>query len=193
MNVTTESCRRATETSRREVRANALRKAGIPTSLSLGPGFICAHVHDIGKDVKDTMKLTAKDKTRYLYEYAFYDVVRDYNESQVTESRPDYIMASEGRMFRTRLGQRLASEGKSMETLRIPDFIAATNAVLSERMGRAPYAEGDAGRREFNRQFGEYKSLVGLETGKESEVKGEGHYMPISPYDPRFAMNVRTD
>lgn len=105
--------------------------------MSLGSGFFCVYVHDIGKDVKDTMKLTAKDKTRYLYEYAFYDVIRDYNESQVTESRPDYIMASEGRMFRTRLGQRLASEGKSMETLRIPDFIAATNAVLSERMGHA--------------------------------------------------------
>lgn len=157
--------------------------------MSLGSGFFCVYVHDIGKDVKDTMKLTVKDKTRYLYEYAFYDVIRDYNESQVTESRPDYIMASEGRMFRTRLGQRLASEGKSMETLKIPDFIAATNAVLSERMGHAPYADGDAGRRLFNHQFADYKSLVGLETGKESEVTSEGHYMPISPYDPRFAMN----
>lgn len=137
------------------------------------------------------MKLNREDKFRYLYEYAFYDVIREHNEAEKATGNPDYIMASEGRVLRERLGKRLESIGKSMETTSVAEFRDAVNAVVGPRIGGPVYvADGHGSERaQSKRQLGEFMAMVGLERGTETEVSGEGHFLPISPYDPRFSMN----
>lgn len=135
------------------------------------------------------MKVTKQDKTRALYEYAFYDAVRSYNEGQAVERHPNRILTSEARMYRERLGARLAADGLSMDNVGISRFRRAVNDTLAERMGTPPYADGDAGVREWRGQFSRFMSVTGMESGAETELSGEGHYFPVSPYDPRFSMN----
>lgn len=136
------------------------------------------------------MRMTKEDKNRYLYEYAFYDVVRSYNEGQKATSNPDFIMASEGRMFRERLGQRLAANGQTLEALSIPAFQKAVNETLFERTGADVYDVSAGGKDKMWRgQFRDYMSVTGIAGGGTSELEEDGCYLPISPYDPRFAMN----
>lgn len=132
------------------------------------------------------MKLTKTDKNRYLYEYAFYDAIRRYNNNASKEENPNLIMMSEGRLYRNNFEDYIKGRGYSMGNLPLPVFKKAVNTIFSERMGYAPYE----GRNDnFNRQFQDYKNMTGLVSGAENEVDDEDCYLPISPYDPRFAMN----
>lgn len=130
------------------------------------------------------MKITKQDKNRYLYEYAFYDVIRDYNEGQGASARPDRIMASEGRRLRVELRQLLTSRELRMDSLTPVEFRNAVDEVLTKRMGEAPY--GDAGKSRFAGQMRDYISLLNIEDRSATEL-GKNGYLPISPYDERFA------
>lgn len=137
------------------------------------------------------MNISRNDKNRYLYEYAFWDVIREHNDRQkattaIDASRPDYIMASEGRALRAKLGAALKSQGIALENANPLAFRQACNDVLSGRMGYAPYGDVATGKAMFAAQLQSYKNLMDLQDPAAPSLGEEG-ILPISPYDPRFA------
>lgn len=137
------------------------------------------------------MKIDKSSKYRYLYEYAFYDLIRRHNDGQKTASRrdgtpADYIMASEGRALRAQLGAYVRSSGKAMDSILPLEFRNACDAVLSGRMGRAPYGAGPEGKAAFSGQLRAYTTLLDLGDNNAPQMGEEG-ILPISPYDPRYS------
>lgn len=137
------------------------------------------------------MKIDKSSKYRYLYEYAFYDLIRRHNDGQKAASRrdgtpADYIMASEGRALRAQLGAYVRSSGKAMDSILPLEFRNACDAVLSGRMGRAPYGAGPEGKAAFSGQLKAYTTLLDLGDNNAPQMGEEG-ILPISPYDPRYS------
>lgn len=137
------------------------------------------------------MKIDKSSKYRYLYEYAFYDLIRRHNDGQKAASRrdgtpADYIMASEGRALRAQLGAYVRASGKAMDSILPLEFRNACDAVLSGRMGRAPYGAGPEGKAAFSGQLKAYTTLLDLGDNNAPQMGEEG-ILPISPYDPRYS------
>lgn len=130
------------------------------------------------------MQISQENKNRYLYEYAFWDVVRTHNDA--LDDKKACIRTSEARAFRKTLGDMLKKEGYSLETCPMSRFTKAVNGVLKDRMGYAPYKEESGKDALFSKSLQTYVSMTGMKP-KVNEWEGENLYLPISPYDPRYS------
>lgn len=134
------------------------------------------------------MKITKSDKIRYLYEYAYWQSIDDYNR-QVIESKDKertVIRTSEARVFRERLDEVLKREGTQIDSAGFSTFINSTNEVLEERMSELPYPDGSGNGSKIKQQFEQYMNMTAMHSDS-IELLAADHYLPISPYDPRYS------
>lgn len=124
------------------------------------------------------MQGTQKDKVRYFYEYAIADVIKEYNAANVASR----IMVSEGRTLHDRIEQDIARDGYDLSNVGISRFQRAVNSVCGERMGENPYKTEQGRDPRLSAQLVKFNSIVQFQKNV-----SENGYLPISPYDKRFA------
>ena len=130
------------------------------------------------------MQISKGSKTRYCYEYAFWDTVNSYNESR--QGGKGVIRTSEARKFRNELTARLKSQNTGLENCTVSMFTQEVNNIFTERMGYAPYQEANPKDEAYRKQFNSYKNMTGVRQGSD-ELTGDYNFLPISPYDPRWS------
>ena len=129
------------------------------------------------------MQISSADKNRYFYEYAFWDYINAYNQSQIKDERIDRVIrVSEARSMRKRLGDSLKAKGKTMSNAG-GLFINSLDDIMRDAKGVTLYSDGYISNKT---QLNNFINMVGLKKGSDN-VYDENSYLPISPYDPRFS------
>lgn len=121
---------------------------------------------------------SAPDKVRYFYEYAIARIVDDYN----AENSDTRIMVSEGRALHNRVEDEIQKMGFDLSNVPISRFQNAVNTVFSQRVGKNPYENEQSRDARLSSQLAAFNDVVRFN----KNVSTDG-YLPISPYDTRFA------
>lgn len=142
------------------------------------------------------MNVEQPDRIRGLYEYTFWDIINNYNETQKALDG-DLIKVSEGRVLHDALvaeiGRHKINGTNTVATLSNIGpklFIESCNKVLHERMGEdpLPLKDGQEPREQedYRLCLENYKAMMTMNSGDKNVVDGNGFY-PVSPYDDRFS------
>lgn len=133
------------------------------------------------------MQIDKENKLRHLHEYSFWQAIDDYNrEVKGTNDGRTVIRTSEARVFREKLDGALADEKTNIHESGFGAFVKSSNAVLEGRMGELPFPDGSGAGSKVRKYYANYMSMTGIDP-ESTELDGEGRYLPISPYDPRFS------
>lgn len=139
------------------------------------------------------MKAQSPGMRRYLYEYLFYRTVQ-----RTQEITGKTITVSSARALRSRMDDHLAAEGASMADPRlgIQPVQRAIEQSLSEGVEgyTHPFAEAGPQNSAYQAMYGEFANMVGISrtrpdgTVTQPRTGTAGPRLPISPYDPRWAV-----
>lgn len=141
------------------------------------------------------MKIKPQDMYHYYYNYAAWRAIDDYNRSQIQAGDTDKVVrisqAKEivGNLF-TQLNARQTQTGQLVR----PDafFAAFSDAIAPAFGGEKPYPDANAIRSVFRDTFNEFKAMTNFDPNNRTQdgeyvLDGQHSYLPISPYDSRFA------
>lgn len=138
------------------------------------------------------MKSATPGMRGYLYEYMFYRAIQ-----RTQENIGSTIMVSQARHLRGLVTEKLADQGLAMTDadLKVSPVLRAIESTLSEnvpgyrelfsqtRKGGTPYTTDSLGYGQLSKEF---MAMTGLST--EAGPGAAGPRLPISPYDPRWAV-----
>ena len=138
------------------------------------------------------MHISKMNKNRYFYEYAFWQIIDQYNTS--IEDKKQIIHTREARGLRRSLEKELKTQAMAknlqkdantitLNTCSAPLFCQCVNNVLQKRIGYMPYTKDNNA---FRTQLMQFSAMSGV-TNESDNIVGENHFIPISPYDTRFS------
>lgn len=131
------------------------------------------------------MEVSKQDHYRLLYEYCFYSAIKDYNDTADIHNRAP-IMTEEARHLREKMDKYMAKNGYRLESGRFTDYYKAFKVAVGPRTGGVIYGKTrESFKAKMDTDLREFWAMTGL-SDKNGTLSGD-HYLPISPYDPRFA------
>ena len=129
----------------------------------------------------DAIRSNPKEKTRYFNEYLIYQATLSMNRDR-HEKDEDHYTISDLKKFRadvlSRMNCGFDTAGRSV-------FVNALNDTLTQYGHEPSWDETKYG--DYLRDFGRLSGLVGANVTLDSPENA--HYLPLSPYDDRFADN----
>lgn len=130
----------------------------------------------------------------YYYNYAAWKIIDNYNRAQISQNNTDKVVRiSQAKTIVRNLFDQLDRDYMSRGQYVTPgQFFNAFNNAIEPAFGEKPFQTHDEIQNAFTDTFGEFKAMTGFDSNQkdsngEYNLYKEHGFLPISPYDPRFA------